>query len=49
MFKEKFPISTIEPEKEIGPKEKGVEKREVEIVDLGIEIPEEEGNLIKNL
>jgi len=42
MFKEKFPTSPIKPEKEISPKEKEVEKREIETVDLGIEIPEEE-------
>ncbi|MCD6085936.1 hypothetical protein J7J37_00020 [bacterium] len=42
MFKEKFPTSPIKPEKEISPREKEVKKREVETVDLGIEIPEEE-------
>jgi len=42
MFKEKFPTSPIKSEKEISPKEKEVEKKEVETVDLGIEIPEEE-------
>lgn len=49
MFKEKFPTSTIEAEKERSAKEKGIEKKEIETIDLGIEIPEEEGNLIKNL